>query len=135
MKTITMEAKVESIPVITEFVDGLLEEMGSSMKAQMQVDVALDELLSNVAYYAYKDGAGSFTVTFEVRGEDTAVITLIDQGIPYDPLAKEDPDISLSAEERPIGGLGIYLVKKTMDELIYERRDEKNILTIVKKVR
>ncbi len=135
MKTITMEAKVESIPVITEFVDGQLEEMGSSIKAQMQVDVALDELLSNVAYYAYKDGNGTMTLQFEARGEDTAVITLIDEGMPYDPLAKEDPDLSLAAEDRPIGGLGIFLVKKTMDDMVYERKDEKNILKIVKKVR
>jgi anti-sigma regulatory factor (Ser/Thr protein kinase) len=103
------------------------------MKAQMQIDIAIDELFSNIAHYSYNPEVGQATVRVEVVENPLAVtITFIDNGIPYDPLAKEDPDLTLSAEERQIGGLGIYMVKKSMDEITYEYKDGQNILSIKK---
>ena len=100
----------------------------------MQIDIAIDELFGNIAHYAYNPDVGPATVQVEVTEEPLAVIiTFIDQGVPYDPLAKADPDVNLSLEEREAGGLGIFMVKKTMDEISYEYRDGQNILKIKKK--
>lgn len=135
MKEIVVEATIESIPKVTAFVDEQLEQLECPMKTQMQVDVAIDEIFSNIAYYAYNPKIGSATVRVEVTEDPFAVvITFIDNGIPYDPLAKADPDITLSIEERAIGGLGIYMVKKTMDDVSYEYKDGQNILRIKKNI-
>lgn len=135
MKELTVEATVESIPVITEFVDEQLAQYDCPMKAQAQIDIAIDELFSNIVHYAYHPGTGLATVRVEVLQEPLAVvITFIDQGVPYDPLAKEDPDVTLSAQDRQIGGLGIYIVKKNMNEITYEYKDGKNILKIRKEI-
>jgi anti-sigma regulatory factor (Ser/Thr protein kinase) len=133
MRELTIEALVENITEVTEFIDRRLEELDCPMKAQMQIDVAVDELFGNIAQYAYKQGTGTITVRVEVvENPLSVVITFIDQGIPYDPLQKEDPDITLSAEEREIGGLGVFIVKKTMDEVLYEYKDGQNVLKIKK---
>ncbi|MCM1106028.1 MAG: ATP-binding protein [Blautia sp.] len=133
MKEMTVDATLESIPLITDFVDEQLEQLECPMKAQAQIDIAIDELFSNIVHYAYHPGTGPATVRVEVLEEPlSVVITFIDQGVPYDPLAKEDPDVTLSAEEREPGGLGIYIVKKNMSEITYEYKDGKNILRIRK---
>lgn len=133
MKELTIAATVENIEVVTDFVNQQLELLECPMKAQMQIDIAIDELFSNIAHYSYNPEVGQATVRVEVVENPLAVtITFIDNGIPYDPLAKEDPDLTLSAEERQIGGLGIYMVKKSMDEITYEYKDGQNILTIKK---
>lgn len=133
MNELTVEATPENIPVITAFVDELLEQYDCPMKAQAQIDIAIDELFGNIVRYAYHPEIGSATVQVEVMKEPLAVvITFIDQGKPYDPLAKEDPDVTLSAEEREIGGLGIYIVKQSMSEITYEYKDGRNILKIRK---
>ncbi len=116
------------------FVEGNLEEAGCSMKNQMKIMVALEELFVNVAHYAYEDGDGKVSVSFDLDG-DNMILTLKDSGKPFDPLAKADPDISLSAEEREIGGLGIYMVKKSMDDVQYEYTDGCNIVTITHKIK
>lgn len=135
MKELTVDAVLDSIPVITEFVDGQLEQFGCPMKAQTQIDIAIDELFSNIVHYAYHPGVGPATVRVEVvENPLSVVITFIDQGVPYDPLAKADPDVTLSAEEREIGGLGIYIVKKNMNEITYEYKDGRNILKIRKEL-
>ncbi len=135
MKELTVEATIGSIPVITEFVDEQLEQFGCPMKAQAQIDIAIDELFSNIVHYAYHPGTGPATVRVEVVEEPlSVVITFIDQGVPYDPLAKADPDVTLSADERDIGGLGIYIVKKNMNEITYEYKDGRNILRIRKEL-
>lgn len=133
MKELNISATVENIPVVTAFVDEQLESLNCPLKAQMQIDIAIDELFGNIAQYAYNPDIGSATVRVEVSEDPLAVIiTFIDGGIPYDPLKADDPDITLSAEDRPLGGLGIYMVKKSMDAIIYEHRDGKNILSIKK---
>ena len=106
------------------------------MKTQLQVDVAIDELFGNIAHYAYNPEVGAATVRVEVTEDPlSVVITFIDNGVPYDPLAKADPDITLSAEERQIGGLGIYMVKKSMDDISYQYKNGQNILRIKKHIR
>ncbi|MBQ8092519.1 MAG: ATP-binding protein [Clostridia bacterium] len=135
MREITIEAKVDNLPQVLEFLDSELEEMGCGLKTQMQLDVAVEELYVNVASYAYGEPGGAATIRIERLDNPKAVtITLIDSGIPYDPLAKEDPDVTLSAEERGIGGLGIYMAKNAMDEMYYERKDGMNILKMIKKL-
>ncbi len=133
MKELTLSATVENIATVTEFVNEQLEAYGCGMKAQMQIDIAIDELFGNIAQYAYNPEIGSATVRVEVEEAPLSVIiTFIDNGVPYDPLAKSDPDTTLSAEEREIGGLGIYMVKKSMDAVTYEYKNGQNILKIKK---
>jgi anti-sigma regulatory factor (Ser/Thr protein kinase) len=135
MKEITIAATVENIDVVTDFVNEQLESCDCPMKAQMQIDIAIDELFSNIAHYAYNPETGDATVRVEVVEDPMAVvITFIDKGIPYDPLKKADPNTALSAEEREIGGLGIFMVKKTMDDITYEYKDGQNILKIKKNI-
>lgn len=135
MKELTIAATVENIETVTEFVNEQLEALDCPMKAQMQIDIAIDELFGNIAHYAYNPEVGEATVRVEVIDDPLAVvITFIDKGVPYDPLAKEDPNITLSAEERQIGGLGIFMVKKTMDDITYEYKDGHNILKIRKNI-
>ena len=135
MKEMTIAATVENIEAVTDFVNEQLEALDCPMKAQMQIDIAIDELFGNIAHYAYNPETGSATVRVEVQEEPLAVIiTFIDGGVPYDPLAAADPNTKLSAEERSIGGLGIYIVKKSMDEIPYEYKDGKNVLSIKKKL-
>ncbi len=130
---ITIEATLSNIGVVTDFVNLELEKLNCSLKIMTQIDIAIDELFSNIARYAYNPETGPATVRVEVEDDPAAVvITFIDHGIPYDPMAKEDPDITLSAEDRPIGGLGIFMVKKTMDSVTYEYKNGQNILHIKK---
>ena len=133
MKELTITATVENIEAVTDFVNEQLEAFDCPMKAQMQIDIAIDELFGNIAHYAYNPDVGEATVKVEVIEDPMSVIiTFIDNGVPYDPLKKADPDTSLSADEREIGGLGIFMVKKTMDEVSYEYKDGQNILKIKK---
>lgn len=135
MKELTIEAIPENVDTVVEFVDEQLESFGCGMKEQMAIDVAVDELFSNIAHYAYKPETGAATVRVDVLKEPLSVeITFIDHGKQYDPLAKEDPDTTLSLDDRPIGGMGIFIVKKSMDSVNYEYKEGKNILTIKKNI-
>ena len=135
MKELTIEARRNNLDKVLFFVDEQLEKYDCSMKHQMQIDVAVEELFVNIASYAYAPNVGDATIQFDFNEEDRCVsITFIDQGVYYNPLAKADPDVTLSAEKRQIGGLGIYMVKKSMDDVIYNYEDNKNILTIKKKI-
>ena len=135
MKEITLAATVENIEVVTDFVNEQLEAMECPMKAQMLIGIAIDELFGNIAHYAYAPDVGEATVRVEVSENPlSVVITFIDGGVPYDPLATEDPDTTLSAEERDIGGLGIFMVKKSMDEITYRYEGGKNVLSIRKRI-
>ena len=136
MKELTIEARVENLSEVLAFVDGQLEEVCCPMKTQVQLDVAVEEIFVNIANYAYTPNVGSATIRTELEPKTGMVaITFIDTGIPYDPLKKEDPDVSLPVEERQIGGLGIYMVKKSMDDMLYKYKDGQNILTIKKCIR
>jgi anti-sigma regulatory factor (Ser/Thr protein kinase) len=132
VKEIVVDSKFENVRALTEFVENSLEPYHPSMKAVTQIGVAIDELFSNVVRYS---GSANMKLILHVN-EDvlTAKLTFIDEGVAYDPLSKADPDVSLSAEDREIGGLGIFLVKKIMDGVEYKRDGQKNVLTVVKKL-
>jgi len=133
MRELVLDATIENIEQATAFMDAFLEEIDCPMRAQMQLDVMMDELFSNIAPYAYAPEIGKATVRLEQLQNPAGVsITFLDSGKPYNPLEKEDPDVTLSAEERDIGGLGIFMVKKTMDSVTYQYEDDKNVLTVLK---
>ena len=132
VKEIVVDSKFENVKTLTDFVESSLGPLNPSPKAIMQIGVAIDELFSNVVRYS---GSSNMKLILNVN-EDvlTAKLTFIDEGVAYDPLKKTDPDVSLPAEDREIGGLGIFLVKKIMDGVEYKRDGEKNVLTVVKKL-
>ena len=132
-KVLKVDADIERWTEVNDFLDRILEEHDVSPKIQMQIDIALEELFVNIAHYAYPEGKGWAEIRICVS-DGLARITLIDGGIPYDPLAKPDPDITLAADERQIGGLGIFMVKKQVDDMSYEYRNGHNILSISKKL-
>lgn len=130
-----LPATLENIVAVTAFIDEQLEALGCPVKAQMQLDMAVDELFGNIAHYAYGNADGETTVQFDFdEATHMARITFIDSGIPFNPLEKADPDVTLTAEERGIGGLGIFMVKKSMDKLEYAYENGCNILIIYKQI-
>ena len=129
------EARIDQLDKVLAFVDGILESLDCPMKTQMQIDVAVEELYVNIASYAYAPAAGPVTIRVDVAPDrHTVEITFIDSGVPYDPLQKPDPDVTLPSEERQIGGLGIFMVKKSMDDMRYSYVDGQNRLTISKRI-
>ena len=131
MEKITIDAKVENLENVTEFITSSLEEKNCSMKTIMQMELVIEEIFVNVANYAYRPNVGPITICKEI--DDKALtISFIDGGVDYNPLEHKDPDINAGIDEREIGGLGIFLVKKNVDEVSYERKDGQNILTIKK---
>ncbi len=130
---LTVEAADENLAQVLAFVDEQLETVECPPKTQIQIDMAVEELFVNIAHYAYAPETGPATIRVQTDAETKRVtITFLDHGTPYDPLARPDPDVTLSAEDRQIGGLGIFMVKKCMDDVKYEYRDNQNVLTIVK---
>ena len=136
MKTrrLVLPNDIETIPQLNEFIDSVAEEVGLEMSLTMSLNLALEEAVVNVMEYAYPEGQKG-NVEIEVTADQqrmTFVIT--DTGIAFDPTTKEDADTTLSAEERPIGGLGIFMVRQLMDVIEYKRKDNKNVLTLRKKL-
>ena len=135
-RSIELDARVENLDRVLGFIDGILEENDCPMKEMMQIDVAVEEIFVNIAHYAYKPDVGKAVVSASMDSDHAIIsVSFEDTGTPFNPLAKEDPDVTLSAAERKIGGLGIFMVKKSMDNVHYERKDGKNILTLVKRIR
>lgn len=133
MEELIIEAKIDKLDEVLEFVNRILEANEVPMKATMQIDIAVEEVFVNIAHYAYDKDNGMATIRADILNDPKAVsFTFIDEGMAYNPLEKKDPDVTLSAEDRQIGGLGIYMVKKTMDDVKYEYIDGKNSLTISK---
>ena len=135
-KKIRVAATKENLETVTAFLDEILDEKDCPLKVRLQIDLALEEMYINIANYAYtpKIGEMELRVAFDEAGRELTMV-LIDSGIPYDPLKTAEPDISLPAEKRRIGGLGIFLVRRTMDDVSYVRKDGRNILTIRKKIK
>ena len=135
MTELKVAALTENLGQVLGFVETRLEELDCPMKIQTQIDIAVEEIYVNIANYAYQSETGQATICIETE-EDSGIVVIrfIDSGIPFNPLERKDPDVTLSAEERNIGGLGIYMVKKSMDDVSYEYQDGHNILTIKKKI-
>lgn len=130
----TYDADVDKLNDVLAFVEENLEANEAGMKETMAITVAVEEMFVNVAHYAYPDSKGKVTIGLRFIGDDIE-IHLTDAGIPFDPIAKEDPDVTLDADDREIGGLGIYMVKKSMDECTYERVGDQNHFTMRKKIK
>ena len=134
MKELTIDAKINNLHGVIGFLDAQLEMLDCPMAAQIQLDMAVEELFVNIANYAYAPGNGTATIRVETCSSPRSVtVTLIDEGAPFDPTAKPDPDTTLSAQDRSIGGLGIFMAKKSVDEMKYEYVDGRNRLTLHKK--
>lgn len=135
MKKLEISAEIKYLDEVLSFIDKNLELMECPMKTQAQLDVAVEEIFVNIARYAYGDGHGNAEILFGISEEQPEVtIEFRDRGSPFNPLIKEDPDTTLSAEERKIGGLGIFMVKKSMDDISYRYEYGQNILRISKKI-
>ncbi|MBP0972906.1 MAG: ATP-binding protein [Oscillospiraceae bacterium] len=133
MKKSVFAAKNENLDRVTEFILEQLEAARFPKRTQMQIKLAVEEIFVNIASYAYAKGTGTADISVDIS-DGMVRITFEDSGAPFDPLAEKDPDVTLPAEKRRIGGLGIFLVRKLMDHVSYEYKDGRNILTIEKKV-
>ena len=134
-KELKLPATVDNISAVTNFVEHELTERNCPKSAKAQINIAIDEIFGNIAQYAYNPENGDATVRVEVTDDPIEVIlTFMDKGKPYNPLEKADPDVTLSAKERKVGGLGIFIVKKSMDEIDYHYEDGKNVLKIRKNI-
>jgi anti-sigma regulatory factor (Ser/Thr protein kinase) len=132
--TLTLRNDVQEVPLLATFIETISEENDIDMMESMNINLAVEEAVANVMKYAYPTGTvGEVRIDASVA-DGLLTITITDSGTPFDPTQKEDPDINLPAEERPIGGLGILLVKQIMDAVTYQYAEGKNILTLVKKL-
>lgn len=136
MQEISVDASIDQIRTVTNFVNDELKALGCSLRVRILIDVAIDELFSNIVRYAYGTKPGPVTVRVDSQGDPpSVVVTFIDRGFPYDPVSAEFVDTTrLPAKVRPIGGLGVYMVKKSMDDMSYSYRDGQNILSIRKRI-
>jgi len=136
-RQLKIPAELSRLDDVLAFLEQILEENDCPLKVVTQICVSVEEIFVNIANYAYPDEVGECMLDVEIASgglnETTKVqIDISDSGIPFDPLAKEDPDIALSAEDRQIGGLGIWMVKQSMDQVTYRYEDDKNKLMLVK---
>ena len=129
-----INADVKHLSKVLEFIDSFLESVNCPPKAQMQIDTSVEEIFVNIASYAYPEGKGTADIDIYLTNYNTVCIELTDRGKPFNPLARTNPDTSLTANERKIGGLGIFMVKKLMDKVEYARQDNCNKLYLYKKI-
>lgn len=133
MKQITVDARVENLDAVIAFINDQISLLNCAEKIRRQIDVAASELFTNIADYAYRPDVGPATICVEVRSDPMAVVlTFMDHGTPFDPLKQSDPDLSAPVQERETGGLGIFMVRQSMDAISYEYKDGQNILHIQK---
>ena len=135
MTELTLEARIDNIARIAAFVSAQLEPLGCSTRMQRMLDIAIDELISNIAYYSYAPDVGLVTVRVEVQPDAQAVsVSFMDAGRPFNPLLHRDPPLQMAVKDRKSGGFGISIVKKSMDDVRYEYVDGYNVTTITKKI-
>lgn len=136
MRELKIEATIENLSKVFTFLQESLEQCDAPPKVKRQIKLCVEEIYMNITHYAYNPRTGMAKIGVELKDsnneQERIVISFSDEGKPYDPLAKQDPDLELSLDDRPIGGLGIYLVKTTMDSVAYEHKDGQNVLTIEK---
>lgn len=132
-KNLVIRNEIGELNRLVSFLEGLEEEWNLPPALVPSLNLALEEALSNVIFYAYEKGTeNQISIEFSLNGKEMTVV-ISDEGKPYDPTQKEDPDINLPVEDRPIGGLGIFLIRQIMDEVKYSREDRQNRLTLVKR--
>ncbi|MBQ7955259.1 MAG: ATP-binding protein [Lachnospiraceae bacterium] len=129
-REIQIEARTEKLDELLDILRADMEEMGCPMDKQTTVEICAEEIFVNIASYAYGESVGDAYIEEEI-GKNSVTVCFRDKGMPYNPLEKEDPDTSLSADERQIGGLGIFMVKSMMDSVSYEYKEGANCLTMM----
>ena len=134
LKSITLTNNVQDVPLLATFVEEVCEQAGFDASVTMQMNLAMEEAVVNVMNYAYPSGTQGDIMIDALMGNGKLQFVISDNGPPFDPTAEADADTTLSAEERPIGGLGIFLVRQLMDDINYEYKDDKNILTLSKEM-
>ena len=135
MKEKVFSAVKDALPEVIAFTEECLESFDCPMKSAMAICVAVEEIFVNIASYAYGEGSGEALLSFGFdENERLMTLVIADEGTPFNPLERDEPDITLSAEERNIGGLGIFITKKTMDTVSYKNENGRNILTMTKKI-
>lgn len=133
MKSITVPAELSQLDAVLAFINEALENAGCPVKTSVAINIAAEEVFVNIANYAYDDRPGEATVGVSVdECAKVARLEFIDGGKPYNPLARKDPDIERSSQEREIGGLGVFMVKKMMDEVAYQYKDGRNVFSFCK---
>ena len=132
MKELVIEAILENLPTVLDFVKTELQNHGTEGKVQRQIAIAVEEIFVNIAHYAYDPETGNAVIRISIG--DEVNIEFEDKGNPYNPLEKTDPDTSLKAKDRKIGGLGVFMVKKIMDSVDYRFENGKNLLKIRKTI-
>jgi serine/threonine-protein kinase RsbW len=133
-ETITIINKVDELPILAGKMEELAEKWGLPMDLTMNLNLVLEEAVSNVIFYAFKDKEEHEINIMICRNDHSLVIEIHDEGVPFDPTLKQKPDLTLPVEERPIGGLGIFLISKIMDNVSYKRIDNENVLTLTKNI-
>lgn len=134
MSELSVTANIDNLDKVIAFVEDILHKHNCCFDSEVQLDVAVEEVFVNIAQYAYPPKDGNVLIKCTVEN-DKAIITFTDSGVYYDPLKMPDPDVIKQRKENQVGGLGIFLVKKSMDKMVYEYKDGKNILTIIKHIR
>lgn len=134
MKQAEFKAEVDNLDKVMAFIDEQLEASGCPMKIQTKIEIAVEEIFVNIASYAYTNETGTAVISIQISDDSLARITFTDSGVPYDPLAKPDPNVFLPLNERNVGGLGIFMVKNIIDNVYYEYKDGYNILTLENKL-
>ena len=132
-KILTLHNDIREIPQLSAFVESVSEEASLVMGVTMSLNLALEEAVTNVMMYAYPEGTVGLVIVEASLEDDTLVFVLRDKGKPFDPTAAPEADITLGVEERPIGGLGIFLVRQIMDSVRYVREGDENVLILTKK--
>lgn len=131
-----VDAVLENLPAVTDFVTEPLAALGCPEKERFHIELVAEEIFVNIASYAYPSGTGDVVVERRAEEDPPSLrLTFRDRGIPYDPLQQAPPDLTAELKDRPIGGLGVFLVKEIVDEMRYEYRDGQNILTVTKFIR
>ena len=135
MFELEIDAKLSNLEEVLDFVNRHLKKVNCPEKTRIQVDIAVEEIFVNIAHYAYNPEVGKATIRVELSEKPLTIsLTFMDNGKPYDPLSRNDPDVTLNSEQRQIGGLGIYMVKKSMDDIQYSCKNGTNMLTFKKKL-
>lgn len=132
---LTLPNDIDTIPKLNEFIDGFCEKKGIGMDVCASLNLAIEEAVVNIMNYAYPEGTVGYVNIWMGADDESLTVVISDTGIPFDPTKKEEVDTTLSVEKRPIGGLGIHLVRRIMDEIAYDYADHKNILTLRKKLK
>jgi len=135
MEKVTIPAQLENLDLMLDVIVRNADKVGFDSKSKFQIKLASEEILVNIIHYAYPEKSGAVEIFIDPKPNERLELVFTDWGIPFDPLSLPEPKICVPLEERKIGGLGVFLVRKIMDELRYQRQGDRNIFAVVKKIK